>query len=221
MLFNDVRIKMSVTSVSADRREREKLAVRTKILDAARELFATRGYEAVTMRMIAERVEYTPTAIYYHFKDKEALLRELVDTDFAALAADFQDIAAIADPAERLMATGRAYTAFAVAHPNHYRLMFMTPLSVDVCGDETRRKSPGDDAYAFVRAVSEDLIATGRVLPQYRDADLVAQLAWASLHGVIALHLDHKDDPWIDWKSAAESAAAMGEVVLRGLLTHG
>jgi AcrR family transcriptional regulator len=207
--------------VSADRREREKLAVRTKILDAARELFARRGYEAVTMRMIAERVEYTPTAIYYHFKDKASLFRELVETDFAALAADFQRIAGIADPAERLLATGRAYATFAFAHPNHYRLMFMTKLSGDMCSDGSYPKSPGDDAYAFVRAVCDDLIATGRVRAEYRDPDLMAQVAWAGLHGVIALHLDHSENPWIEWKSAAASTIAMGEVVLRGLLDHG
>jgi AcrR family transcriptional regulator len=202
------------------RREREKVAVRSKILDAARELFATRGYEAVTMRMIAERVEYTPTAIYYHFKDKESLLRELVHIDFASLAAEFQQIAGIEDPAVRLLATGRAYTAFAFAHPNHYRLMFMTPLSADMCATGQERQDPGQDAYAFVLRVCQDLIAAGRVLPRYRDPDLVAQLAWAGLHGVIALHLDHGADPVIGWKSAAESAAAMGEVLLRGLC-HG
>ena len=49
------------------------------ILDAARELFATEGYEAVTMRRIADRIEYSPTAIYFHFKDKESLVRELCD----------------------------------------------------------------------------------------------------------------------------------------------
>ncbi|HKO02638.1 MAG TPA: helix-turn-helix domain-containing protein, partial [Thermoanaerobaculia bacterium] len=42
------------------------------ILDAARELFATEGYDAVTMRRIADRIEYSPTAIYFHFNDKEA-----------------------------------------------------------------------------------------------------------------------------------------------------
>jgi AcrR family transcriptional regulator len=211
---------MTVISSAAERRERDKAAVRTKILDAARELFVAYGYEAVTMRTIAERAEYTPTALYYHFADKASLLRELVDTDFAALAADFQQIATIADPMERLVATGRAYTAFAFAHPNHYRLMFMTHDVAKTCETNVQRGNPEQDAYAFVRAVAADLIASGRVLPQYRDPDLVAQIAWAGLHGVIALHLDHSSDPWVDWKPAAETAAAMSGVLLRGLC-HG
>ncbi|HWZ59304.1 MAG TPA: TetR/AcrR family transcriptional regulator [Gemmatimonadaceae bacterium] len=213
---------MTVISAAAERRERDKLAVRTKILDAARELFVEHGFDAVTMRMIAERAEYTPTALYYHFADKASLLRELVDADFGALAADFQQIAGIADPMERLLATGRAYTAFALAHPNHYRLMFMSPSVGATCEpDAVHRGNPERDAYAFLVAVSRDVIATGRVLPQYREPHLLAQIAWAGLHGVIALHLDNGADAWVDWRPAAETAAAMGDVLLRGLVGNG
>src|SRR5258706_722681 len=109
-----------------ERREREREEVRTKILDASRELFATHGYEAVTMRRVAERIEYSPTAIYLHFADKETLLRELCETDFLSLAKQFQRIARVEDPVERLRRIGHAYTEFAIDFPNHYRLMFMT-----------------------------------------------------------------------------------------------
>ena len=62
---------------STERRERAKGRVRGLILDAARALFAVKGYEAVTMRAIAERIEYSPTAIYLHFADKRDLVRAL------------------------------------------------------------------------------------------------------------------------------------------------
>ena len=58
-----------------ERREREREEVRRKILDAARDLFATEGYENVTMRKIAEAIEYSPTAIYGHFEDKDDLVQ--------------------------------------------------------------------------------------------------------------------------------------------------
>src|SRR5262252_3839278 len=106
---------------TTERRERERQELRTKILDAARELFASEGYEAVTMRKIAERIEYSPTAIYLCFKDKEAVLREICDADFGALAQRFAAIARLADPRERVMAAGRAYAEFGLTHPNHYR----------------------------------------------------------------------------------------------------
>ena len=53
-----------------DRQEREKLETRTKIMDAARALFNEKGYEGVSMRQIAQKIEYTPTTIYGHFQDK-------------------------------------------------------------------------------------------------------------------------------------------------------
>src|SRR4051812_49342645 len=113
---------------STERREREKLELRTKILDAARELFVSDGYDAVTMRKIAERIEYSPTAIYIHFKDKSALLQELVSEDFGQLAAHFAKLGRIDDPIERLAKCGKAYVEFGIEHPNHYLLMFtMTP----------------------------------------------------------------------------------------------
>ncbi len=59
-----------------ERREREKSETRDKILDAARELFVTEGYEGVSMRKVAEKIEYSPTAIYVHFADKNELFHE-------------------------------------------------------------------------------------------------------------------------------------------------
>jgi AcrR family transcriptional regulator len=70
---------------SQERRAREKMRVRNRILDAARELFTEEGYGAVTMRRIAEKVEYTPTALYFYFRNKEVLLQELSDRDTLAL----------------------------------------------------------------------------------------------------------------------------------------
>jgi AcrR family transcriptional regulator len=114
---------------SRERREREREDTRERILDAAREMFAERGIDAVTMRAIADRIEYTPTAIYHHFRDKEALISELCDRDYRALAHHFQTVAQIEDPVERFRRLGQAYVEFALAHPNHYRFMFMTSSS--------------------------------------------------------------------------------------------
>ena len=69
-----------------ERRARARDTIRTKILDAARDLFARDGVEAVTMRAIARRIEYTPTTIYHHFRDKHTLLVELCRIDMASLA---------------------------------------------------------------------------------------------------------------------------------------
>jgi AcrR family transcriptional regulator len=202
-----------------ERRERERAEVREKILEAARELFVNEGYEAVTMRKIAERIEYSPTAIYLHFKDKETVLRELCDADFFALAKTFTKIAKIADPIERLRKTAHAYTKFGLEHPNHYRLMFMTPHPPMGPEDSAVEKgNPEEDAYAFLKAIVEEALAAGRLRPELDDPDLIAQTMWAGLHGVIALEIAKANDPWCDWRSTTARSGLMTEVLIRGVV---
>src|SRR5919108_4631182 len=106
---------------SRERRTREREETRERILDAARQMFVRKGYEATTMRAIADKIEYTPTAIYHHFRSKDALLTELASSDFRALAAAFQKIGRIEDPIERLVRVGDAYVSFALEHPMQYQ----------------------------------------------------------------------------------------------------
>ena len=204
-----------------ERRERERVDTRHKILDAAREMFVREGYEATTMRAIADRVEYTPTAIYHHFRNKEALLTELCTADFRALADAFQKIGQVADPVERLQRIGRTYIEFGVMHPMHYRLMFMT-AHPDVSGQSAiRQGDPAEDAYAFLVSACEDAIAAGRFRTELSDPHLAAQLLWASCHGVVSLHINKEHDTWVEWRDVRITAAAMHDTMLRGLLRLG
>lgn len=208
----------------SERREREREGIRRKILDAARELFARDGYEAVTMRKIAEAIEYSPTAIYLHFKDKESLVRELCLTDFDSLAKAFQRIAREPDPLERLRKVGLAYADFALEHPNHYRLMFMTPHPAAVKDDEetSRRKgNPEADAYAFLLATVAEAIEKGLLRPDLKDPHLVAQAAWAGVHGVVSLHVAKGEDAWIAWKPLKKTVALVVEAFSRGISKEG
>ena len=77
---------------SAQRRARAKENLRRAILDAARELFATEEYEAVSLRRIAEKIEYSPAAIYLHFQDKKEILFHLIDEGFALLSARLETV---------------------------------------------------------------------------------------------------------------------------------
>src|SRR5262249_33737374 len=155
---------------SQQRREREKTTVREKILEAARELFVTHGYEAVTMRQIAEKIEYTPTAIYFHFKDKQELIHEICATDFLRLAGVFNQIAAEQDPLKGLRASAFAYLEFGLKNPQHYRLLFMSvhPYHRPEENKLIRHGNPAEDAYAYLRAIVIEGIALGRFKPQHR-----------------------------------------------------
>lgn len=201
-----------------ERREREREQIREKILDAARELFATEGYEAVSMRKIAKKIEYSPTAIYLHFPDKESLIHELCDTDFLALAMDFRRIAKIEDPIDRLRQTGRAYAKFGLQHPNHYRTMFMSPLPpMDIEKSRVEKGNPEVDAYAFLRAIVRECMEKGLFRNDARDVELVTQTMWAVVHGVVALAITHKSDPWVPWRAIRRRVDFAIDNAIRGL----
>jgi len=203
-----------------ERREREKLETREKILDAARELFIAEGYEGVSMRKIADKIEYSPTAIYVHFKDKDELFLEICHEDFRRLAQAFVAIGQIADPIERLKKIGYAYFEFGSKNPNHYRTMFMTPHP-PILKDEMAlqgKGNPEEDAYEFLRMTVAEALKQGAFRDEYKDADLIAQTVWAGVHGVISLHIAKSDDPWVPWRSLKKRAEMVIESQLHGLL---
>ena len=206
-----------------ERREREKSETREKILDAARELFLHEGYEGVSMRKVAEKVEYSPTAIYLHFADKEDLFHELCQEDFARLAATFQQANLPADPVERIRQIGRTYIEFGLHYPNHYKMMFMTahPPAELQESDREIKGNPEHDAYAFLMQTVHEAMQEGKFRDELNNADLVAQTLWAAVHGVIALHIAKGCDVWVEWQPVEQRIQAMLDTVLRGMLKEG
>jgi len=203
-----------------ERREREKSETREIILDAARELFTTEGYEGVSMRKVAEKIEYSPTAIYVHFKDKEDLFHELCHADFARLAAEFQSQALPADPLEQIRQIGRIYIEFGARYPNHFRLMFMTPhppvpmneLDCEVKGN------PEKDSYAFLTFTVKRALDAGVFRDEYNDVELIAQTLWATVHGVISLEIAKSNDDWVAWRPLEQRVQTILDATLRGLI---
>jgi AcrR family transcriptional regulator len=199
--------------------EAERQQLRTLILDAARELFATRGVDAVTMREIAKKIGYSSTAIYLHFNDKDSLIRELCDTDFLALASNLNQILAIEHPVERMVALGQSYAEFALTHPNHYRIMFMSQRPS--CSPEDSKVPQGSaehDAYAQLKLVVQDVYAQGLFREDLQDADLIAQTIWAGIHGVCSLEIAMSNDAWVNWSDIQARLNSMQQMMLHGLI---
>lgn len=203
-----------------ERRERAKLETRETILEAARELFIQEGYEGVSMRKIADKIEYSPTAIYGYFADKDELFREICHCDFAKLAQSVSGLAKVPDPVERLRRIGHAYIEFGLKNPNHYRMMFMTPhppileSELALAG----KGNPEEDAYELLRATVSEALHAGAFRDELKDADLVSQTLWAGVHGVISLHIAKSEDPWVPWRSLKKRAELMIDSQLHGLL---
>lgn len=197
------------------RRERQKTETRQSILDAARELFVAEGVEATTMRAVAARIGYTPTAIYHHFRDKDALITELCLLDFRSLGQALHKIGRIEDPVERLLRMGMAYADFAIENPSQYRFMFMTPSAHRETDASVK---PDEDAYRFLRQTIDEGIACECYRPELTDAALLAQSVWGAIHGVISLWLTHRDAPRISLREPRESVRTTCEIMIRGAL---
>jgi AcrR family transcriptional regulator len=202
-----------------ERREREKSETRDKILDAARELFISEGYEGVSMRRVADKIEYSPTAIYVHFADKEELFRELCHRDYARLAEVFQSSVMSTDPIECLKQIGRVYIEFGLRNPNHYRFMFMTAHPAQELDDEDCdvHGNPEKDAYAFLKWAVQQAIDAGAFREEMKDAEAISQTLWASVHGVISLWIAKASDEWVEWRPIQDRIEMMLDMTFRGL----
>jgi AcrR family transcriptional regulator len=168
-----------------ERREREKAATRQLILDSAREIFVNEGSEGLTMRRLAEAIEYSPTAIYNHFEDREAILTELSICDFAEFTKRFDLVPRDAPPLDRLRLLGRAYIAFAQQNVGQYRHLFCTPREISA---EALAAKPQEDAYDILLTTVKGAIASGDFHDDH-DPDVTAQVLWGALHGIVTLHL--------------------------------
>ncbi|MCA1685641.1 MAG: TetR/AcrR family transcriptional regulator [Planctomycetia bacterium] len=207
-----------MSSESAGRRNPEREQVRGKILAAARELIVKEGYEAVSMRKIATRVNYTAMALYRHFADKETLLRELCLEDFLTLRHAMDRIAGDPDPIARLRRMGLAYVDFALEFPNQYRLLFMTPLPREAHVEAVVAEHPEVDCYAWLRDTVAEAVSARRFRPGLDDADLISQVFWAGLHGIVSFHIVMKRSPLIAWRPVRASAEVVIAALFDGLV---
>jgi AcrR family transcriptional regulator len=204
-------------SGSLARRERQREETRARILDAARELFVRNGVAATTMRAIAAQIDYTPTAIYHHFRDKDALIEELCYLDFRALATALVRIGEIPDPIERIRRMGLAYVDFALENRGQYQFMFMTQTSHSaIDSSRIEKNNPEQDAYGFLVSTVEEGLKKGLFRSEFQDAHQLAQLFWGGLHGLVALHIAKQDDPWIDWRDPRTTIRLAIDVMVRG-----
>lgn len=201
---------------SLARRERERAATRQKILAAARRMLVQHGYEGTTMRAIAARIGYTPTAIYHYFNDKDALVAELSAIDYRALSQALQRTGTAGDPLDRLAKIGAAYIEFGLTHPMQYQFLFMMrrPKTAPAVAME---RNPDEDAYGFLRQTCADAIATGRLRAEFTDPDELAQMAWGSVHGLVALWVAKGGDPSFPWRDVRQVHEKLSGVFRRGL----
>ncbi len=174
----------------AERREREKEMLRARIVEAARDLLSEQGLDALSMRAIAERIEYSPATIYLYFRDKEELTSEVIREGFRRMhGVMMEELTALpetASGAEQYGATGRAYARFATENAAFFRVMFELPSAAHV---ECPERAQGPEETSFDRVVMavEAGLRDGSI--QGGDARRIALIGWGLVHGLTSLYL--------------------------------
>ncbi|NUP10946.1 MAG: TetR/AcrR family transcriptional regulator [Polyangiaceae bacterium] len=203
---------------AAERRERERASLQKKILDAGREILVREGYESLTMRKLAEKIEYTPGALYAHFADKDALVRAICQADMLDFAARCQEVTKVADPMERLRTLATLYAKFALEHPEQYKVLFvLEPVQAFKDGLVVERGNPESDAYAILELAIAHAVEQG-LFPAWKNRpQLVAQLMWAAMHGVVSIENRRTAAMDIPFEPIEDRVAAVCDVMLAGL----
>jgi len=166
----------------ARRGEGERL--RDEILDATEALLVDTGNAgAISVRRVAEAVGRTPPSIYLHFATKDVLMQAVCQRQFDALSERFGTaIADVSDPVEQIRRMARQYVEFALDHPEHYRLLFMSGQRTEVKDLEGLRLS---ECFGMLHAAVDAALASGRFGPG--DSTLIALALWTAVHGLASL----------------------------------
>jgi AcrR family transcriptional regulator len=198
-----------------ERRQRDKESLRQEIFEAASELFAKEGVQNVSMRKIAEKIEYSPTTIYLYFKDKTDLLYQICEETFAKLAVEVEKIRSqTTDPLEILRGGMKAYIEFGLKHPNHYEVVFITPLDsyIDEDFQYTFEDSMGKIAFDKLKESVAGCMDAGVIIKG--DIDLISQTLWAGMHGLTSLLIGHTEFPFVEKERLIDS---MLDTLIKGI----
>ena len=172
-----------------ERKELEKQKMRKLILDNAMKLFLEKGFENITIRHIAEKIEYSPATIYLYFKDKDEIIYTLHREGFEKLYMWQQKILPIKDPLKRLHRHAEMYVSFALENPEYYDLMFIKrapfkKIKEMECKDGMNWEI-GMRSYDLLKKNIEDCMKSG--VFQNTDIDVAAFSLWSYVHGIVSL----------------------------------
>ena len=165
-----------------ERKKRDKQEMVENILNAAMKLFLSQGYKNVTIRKIADEIEYSPGTIYLYFKDKEEILLALQTRAFGKFYEAQMSVQNIKDPVQRLMAHGKKYIEFALANPEYYDLMFIMEQPVITKSEEWHT---GMNSYDLLRKNVKD--CTDKGLLRFNNYEAASFALWSFVHGIASI----------------------------------
>jgi AcrR family transcriptional regulator len=181
------------------RRARQKSLLRQEILDAARDIIIRDGYEGLSMRKVAQKIDYSPTAIYLHFKDREELLFSACEEAMAGLVRELQAVTEKhTDPLVALRSGLRRYVEFGLANPQQYAVTFMVPQRPGALPSLEAKyrdaESMGMRAFAFLPRILAEAARQKKIAKV--DVEVAGRALWAGVHVITSLLIGK---PLFDW----------------------
>ena len=187
----------------AERKGRERAEREHRIVAAARVIAEREGWDAVTIRRLADEIEYSQPVLYSHFENRDAIVGAVAVEGFQELTAALREAASGSTGRRNALENvAMAYLAFARSRPALYEAMFILPTVLRFAEAGTRPE---------LRAAFEALAAV--VTPFCVDVDVVTETFWAALHGLAELE-----------RSGRVRPSARGEritLVVRGIVVSG
>lgn len=166
--------------------ERRYSKTRQGILDAAHALLLQGGVEAISMRTLARKVDYSPAALYKYFTNKEEIIETLRQEAWKMMANFEPDFPPGTSLSERFVISGQNYIKFATQYPEYYFLI----MSTTETGPENMEEFTQSPAFIDLLNFSKYAIASGEfVLPPKYTPVHFALLAWFVVHGISLLKL--------------------------------
>jgi len=193
-----------------ERRARQKGLLRQEILDAAREILVREGYERLSMRKVAEKIDYSPTAIYLHFKDRDDLVFCVCEQLMAGLVRELNEVKSRhADPLVALRKGLRRYVDFGLKHPEHYQATFMTRHSADPDVDQRylEPNTMGMQAFSFLPLLVGECVRQKKLAKV--DVHAASCALWAGIHGITSLQIAMPNFKWNDRDKVIDQLIAM------------
>ncbi|HUL43959.1 MAG TPA: TetR/AcrR family transcriptional regulator [Bacteroidota bacterium] len=187
--------------------------MRRSILDSAMKLFLEEGFENVSIRKIADKIEYSPATIYLYFRDKDEILYALHVEGFEELFRRQQAVRNIPDPRQRLRRHGEIYVKFALDNPEYYNLMFImrSPLKKV---PEAGEWQVGTRSYDFFKSEVEAAMNAG-VLRKMDPQEATFGL-WSFAHGIVALILRNRC-PMLDHQNLTAAALKVFNTIMENV----
>ena len=172
----------------AERKEKQKQDIKKMILDASVKLFVEDGFEHVTMRNIADLIEYSPTTVYLYFKDKNEIFFHIHQMGFEKMLAMNENLPGIKNPLMRLYKMGENYLEFGMKNPEFYDVMFIQRAPMEALEQiEECNWSLGDAALGALKSLLQECMDKGLI--QKAPVEAAAMAIWGMVHGLVSLSI--------------------------------